>query len=296
LDVRLEDLPVLINGDDILFRADDELYGYWLEEIEKLGFRLSLGKNYVHSKYLTVNSEMYRYEAESETFHFIKYLNAGLLIGQYKKTGKQSEKLLPLWDIYNLTIHTAVDPLRAHRRFLHYHHHAIKRLTLGGIFQLFAPFERGGLGFRPPEGLEFSLTSTQQRFAMLLEEEFFKDPGQHAKIALVSRKKTTQVCYYHNPNWKICPVIGPLEQNVLEKPRDTKVHLPPITEDTFEPEAIKMRVRHPKKCMLVDFKKHKFNKMAIRDLIVFPWKAYEERITKIRNSPPIVERNPGPLF
>jgi hypothetical protein len=57
---RLQDLPVLVNGDDILFRSNSlfnaiwENYGYTLA-----GFQKSVGKNYLSRSYLTINSECF---------------------------------------------------------------------------------------------------------------------------------------------------------------------------------------------------------------------------------------------
>lgn len=56
---RLADLRCLINGDDILFVCDQELYFIWLEEIALVGFTLSPGKNLVSSTYFTINSTLY---------------------------------------------------------------------------------------------------------------------------------------------------------------------------------------------------------------------------------------------
>jgi len=52
-------LPVLVNGDDIYFKTDDEFYEFWMAEIKIAGFILSLGKNYVHPNTFTINSECY---------------------------------------------------------------------------------------------------------------------------------------------------------------------------------------------------------------------------------------------
>jgi len=56
----LNELPVLINGDDILFLADAELYQLWFEEIKLVGFELSPGKNLTSSDYFTINSSLYK--------------------------------------------------------------------------------------------------------------------------------------------------------------------------------------------------------------------------------------------
>jgi hypothetical protein len=124
IDVR--DLPVLVNGDDILFRADDRLYDLWKEEIRDVGFELSLGKNYIHPEYLTVNSQLY--SEKGGEIHFLGSLNAGLLTGQSKITGRETARTAPIWDYYNEVIHNAVNPERAHRRFMHYHRSTIKEI------------------------------------------------------------------------------------------------------------------------------------------------------------------------
>lgn len=48
----------LINGDDILMRCLPRDYLTWKNEAESLGFSLSMGKNYVHKIYGTVNSQL----------------------------------------------------------------------------------------------------------------------------------------------------------------------------------------------------------------------------------------------
>jgi hypothetical protein len=56
---ELDQLPVLINGDDILFPASKQLYSAWLNEVNKLGLKPSVGKNYFSDQFFTVNSELY---------------------------------------------------------------------------------------------------------------------------------------------------------------------------------------------------------------------------------------------
>jgi len=56
---ELDILPVLINGDDILFQADPGHYQTWCSVIGELGFKKSVGKNYYTNRFFTVNSELY---------------------------------------------------------------------------------------------------------------------------------------------------------------------------------------------------------------------------------------------
>jgi hypothetical protein len=54
--IKLEECPVRVNGDDIIFRSNTEHYAIWKRYISEVGFTLSLGKNYIHSTILTINS------------------------------------------------------------------------------------------------------------------------------------------------------------------------------------------------------------------------------------------------
>lgn len=56
---ELDQLPVLINGDDVLFQAPQELYAVWLKTVGYFGFKPSMGKNYYSDEFFTVNSELY---------------------------------------------------------------------------------------------------------------------------------------------------------------------------------------------------------------------------------------------
>jgi hypothetical protein len=48
----------LINGDDILMRAQPGVYDVWKDVVQDFGLDLSPGKNYIHPKYGTVNSQL----------------------------------------------------------------------------------------------------------------------------------------------------------------------------------------------------------------------------------------------
>lgn len=56
--INLPSSKYLINGDDILMRAPKDSYTTWKQEVKKFGLSLSLGKNYIHSSYGTVNSQL----------------------------------------------------------------------------------------------------------------------------------------------------------------------------------------------------------------------------------------------
>lgn len=60
----IDELPVLINGDDILFRATDDMAAVWHKWIDLAGFTLSKGKNYLAKDFLTVNSVCYSFRSQ----------------------------------------------------------------------------------------------------------------------------------------------------------------------------------------------------------------------------------------
>ncbi len=144
---RAKDLPVLVNGDDILFRTEDTLYANWLELIKEVGFELSVGKNYNHKSYLTVNSKGYLFNSDSKQFHEINYLNVGLLVGNSKLQSKRKQ-ISPIWDNYNTVVSGAVDKFRAHCRFMFYNRESINDLTDKGKYSPFIHQAYGGLGFK----------------------------------------------------------------------------------------------------------------------------------------------------
>jgi hypothetical protein len=158
--VSARSLPVLVNGDDILFRCNEEFYRMWLKNIHEVGFELSLGKNYVSKRFLTVNSTGFLWDGV--TFHGCGYLNVGLLTGQSKLSGRSETQVSPIWSYYNEVIRGAVDPVRAHERFLHYNREVIDDLTQSGNYSLFLDPLYGGLGFHLDPRLETSVRQTSE--------------------------------------------------------------------------------------------------------------------------------------
>jgi len=145
-EISIHDLPVLINGDDILFRCNDVFYSLWMENIQEVGFLLSLGKNYVHKTFFTINSLGFLHNVEKRTITEVGFLNVGLLTGQ-SKLNKRKKELLPVYAIYNEMMKGAQDKLRAHQRFMHYNKDDIKYCSKDGEFSLFVSPLLGGCGF-----------------------------------------------------------------------------------------------------------------------------------------------------
>lgn len=269
-EVSLEELPVLVNGDDILFRATKDFYVIWRKWIAKVGFELSLGKNYTHPKYLTVNSQLFSFKEGK--FTHLGYLRAGLLTGQSRITGREKFRSAPIWDYYNKVVEGAVDPERASKRFLHYHKVKIAEYTLNGTYNLGLPFNRGGLGFKFPSPPR--VTFFQRKYARFMEKKLMEDPASVRKIALVTDRKVKRPTYYHHEKLVLQPVMGPYEKNIVER-EERLVSLPVLSLDV-ETERPEMKISLPRKSALSEFRKTKNGNMGER-IWDFPYVVMEKK-------------------
>jgi len=78
---RIPDLPVLVNGDDILFKTNSSHYKTWCGLIKGVGFEKSIGKNYVSKTMAMINSTYFRTDKKIVK---IPYLNLGWCTGVSK--------------------------------------------------------------------------------------------------------------------------------------------------------------------------------------------------------------------
>jgi hypothetical protein len=105
------------------------MYDRWLQAGKSIGFELSLGKNFVHPRFLTVNSLPIEYVARPIVFPTIwadldefvpsrrvddltihGYMNVGLLIGQSKLATGTTERTVPLSGWYAAAVLGAMNP------------------------------------------------------------------------------------------------------------------------------------------------------------------------------------------
>lgn len=276
----LDLLPVLINGDDILFRADQEFYALWQSIIVEVGFELSLGKNYIHPNLLTINSQMYRFTAQDGLLTKLGFMNTGLLTGQSKITGRETARAAPVWDYFNETISGCLDPERTKRRFIHYHRARIEELTLKK-YNLFCPFERGGFGFNcdrlDPKGEYY--TVYQRCLATFLKKELRSDPSAAQKLSLVSdRKRIIHTRWRGVPKLELSSRVGPHARGLFEVREEESITLPPMAED-LDPERPDLKVRYFRGSLLTRFraelKAGTIRPMAPRNIRHFPFHVLE---------------------
>jgi hypothetical protein len=309
--VELKDLPVLVNGDDILFRTNDAFYSMWRENISEIGFELSVGKNYVHSNYLMVNSEPYW--KDNHSLVKLSYYNIGLLTGRSKL--RSGSGTVPLWDYYNKVIGGASNKLRAHMRFLHLNQEVIERITFKGLYNLFIDPHYGGLGFQchPDVRPHVKFTTFQKQFGRYLLNKLRKYTGDKPPVPVITliqdkKEKRHVVSKYHygsyvlrpyrnigtfdNPEYRL--VIDQMSERIV---RDNSVRKPimselpnigelvPVTKkgvDTYEFKLSKdLSVRQPRSSLLRDFRENKPKRLSVRPLLYTPKVLIERLVSDI---------------
>jgi len=209
--VEVEDLPVLVNGDDILFRANPKFLQLWREQVDQLGLTLSVGKCYVHPRVLTLNSELWvskrvgsgersncSTNLDSSTgrvnkcdvkFEKLEYYNPGLVRKGF--ASKTSSKLLSVSSVFTQALKGAQNPERALKRLLSTWKPEVAKATRNGLFNLFIPTTSGGLGV-DPQGLSFRTTNFQRKLKYKLQLLEGLDPHElGARTCTITRKAPT---------------------------------------------------------------------------------------------------------
>jgi len=183
----VDELNVLINGDDILFRTNRTFYQRWLDSLPLAGFVPSPGKNFFHPRYCTVNTQLFNVTRNVVTP--IPFFNAGMLLGQSKVSGAGNSK--PVWTLYNNVIAGASDPTQAHYGFLHYNHAAMtlaSKSNDGYQMNYFLPTRLGGLGLKNP-----NLTYLTTSYAKKLTRQELAERSPYVLVNKVQHKIATHL-------------------------------------------------------------------------------------------------------
>jgi len=204
--LSIKKFPVLINGDDILFRANSTMYNRWKVAGASVGFELSVGKNFIHPNFFTINSLPLEYHSGHQvlppslplsslsdyswadledlplgTFEPLTreaidkvvvhgFINIGLLIGLSKTASGTRDDSIPLSGWFSGAVMGAMYPEKATNYFLNYHSKEIRRQTKFGsvTLNIYAHPALGGLGFPVPPGVEPRFSQHQRALASKL--------------------------------------------------------------------------------------------------------------------------------
>lgn len=207
--IAFRDLPVLVNGDDILFKASPDFYEIWKSTIGEFGFELSMGKNYASPSFVMINSIPFTYTAG--VFTRIPWLNLGLLTGQARVTGRLEIRSGSLASYYNPMIRGASNQVRAHFRFLQLHRCELASQTVDGLYNAFVDPLLGGLGFERVKALVpyIRFTPFQRNFGHFLLGKIAHVRGdinrfrKELGIVSTSEGRPQAIMRYHYGDYKL---------------------------------------------------------------------------------------------
>jgi hypothetical protein len=164
-------IPILVNGDDILFRCRESQYTTWCDHIKNAGFRRSVGKNFAHVDKIFINSQPWIARKRSDfletklcEFEYLPFFNPGMLYGQSKVAKKPSVEgesggtYQALYSLQPEAVSGAQNRERAVRRFNSIHREHLKHASANGFFSYHAPRELYGLGMVPTEKAQYTMT------------------------------------------------------------------------------------------------------------------------------------------
>jgi hypothetical protein len=168
---------VLINGDDMLYRAPVELWERHIDLGKKVGLNMSVGKSYHHKEYSNVNSTSVHMKYGSTPWQ-IDYLNVGLYFGQHKVQERIDNRELAREHTRPDNVSAVIDVLMKGSlpgrqvgllaEFLRDRKDDVERESLayldGRYFtrNLFTPLNRGGMGVQAPCGFKYYTTEKQK--------------------------------------------------------------------------------------------------------------------------------------
>jgi hypothetical protein len=191
-------LKALVNGDDILFRTEYEQYREWYDKLHEAGFVPSPGKNFLHPKYFTINSQLFCSAQGHKIPEKIPFFNTGLLYGQSKVGAREEEASKPVYLLHNPCVAGALNPKRASMRFLALNKWDMEQVSSHRGIQLnyFISPELGGLGLHPPPGSHITSDPDCQQ--------------PHTILVTGSQRKLAEYLYDRWVEWYTTPPCGPV--------------------------------------------------------------------------------------
>jgi len=144
---KLQALPLLINGDDCIFKGSCHLMSIWEKIITCVGLSSSIGKTYNSQRIIVMNSLLFIDYERNGNWEKIPYVNMGLLFLRNKK-GPCAESDSQLSAVHEELLENCNPDLRkrVHKEFIQLHKDRIDRAGVPPFMPLWA----GGLGLKKP--------------------------------------------------------------------------------------------------------------------------------------------------
>lgn len=173
---------VLINGDDMVYAAPEEIWKAHVDIGRKVGLEMSVGKAYIHAEYLNVNSTSVHCNLRRmDTPYQVGYLNSGLFFGQHKVQGRTETRsdvaqahMTGVEDGLVVNLNTLLAGAKPGKecdllkKFLKVHSEQITQECRSKTFRgkhfsrnLFIPLNLGGMGVKAPLGWKWKVTKEE---------------------------------------------------------------------------------------------------------------------------------------
>lgn len=177
---------VLINGDDMLYAADESLWEVQNHISTAVGLEPSIGKAYLHSKACTINSVAYEFDQQLENpiANRVDYLAVGLIENIRKVQGSTDDGTAeadPCPAVLNRILSSCSSVKKQHhvlKLYLRKYEAGKGRLNLRGT-NLFIHPSFGGHGVQVPLGWKWSVTNDQMYTANVLKGDRSVDIRPH---------------------------------------------------------------------------------------------------------------------
>jgi hypothetical protein len=199
---RYQDLTVLINGDDILFRCTPQQYNNWLNNLPYAGLTPSPGKNFYSESYCTVNSLLFHVNDDRKEVTYIPFYNVGMLIGQSKVAKVSDTGYKPIQYLFPEILEGSLNPLDSLKRYLYYNKKVLKECAVsddGYALNYMLPRELGGIGINCP-GVKYITTDEWKSMS--------KDDCTDSFYCIVNRRQMQFALHAHK--YWTSPYVKPL--------------------------------------------------------------------------------------
>jgi hypothetical protein len=178
---EMKQLPLRINGDDILFYAPRDVYENWRSRLPVYGFKPSLGKNYYSNQFFTINSQLFTKEGrvlrpEWSAFQtdYYRLRKQSLRLGEDVVPSDPRTVLPRIQDQLRASVPEADFP-GLNRSWIRCTSDLLTECFPG--LNWFLPLDQGGLGL-DASGCKFDITYAQKKLAIRAN----RDPEGFSKL------------------------------------------------------------------------------------------------------------------
>jgi len=183
---------IVINGDDIVFQASEAGIASWREVTSEGGLSPSVGKNFVSSRFLQLNSKMFRPIEHNGEMMWVRVPQASLQVLAPPRTVTFAEFCLsgPQWQQTFLDLYEGAERDRLNTLFVRAWTPHLQKLPVH-LMNWFVPRQLGGFGLKATRPV--TVTETQQHIAAYFRDVTTAQSAKLQKLRWLPVEATTTV-------------------------------------------------------------------------------------------------------